>query len=140
MAYRAAIEADSSRPFHHCVGIVEGHRGRVRGQIHAGLVFSRRRQPPKSTWPSSSESVAALAAALAKAQSEILFAATRPVILNGIEDVINADARTIAEWQRRPETALWQEFELAHARHQLLSRAFADPYYEELTDEKWRQS
>jgi hypothetical protein len=43
----------------------------------------------------------------------------------------------IAEWQRR---TLWQEFELAHARHQLLSRAFADPYYEELTDEKWRQS
>jgi hypothetical protein len=56
-------------------------------------------------------------------QDEILFAAARPVILNGIEDIITrpdlADRAIlltlapIAEWQRRPEHALWQEFELA---------------------------
>jgi hypothetical protein len=56
-------------------------------------------------------------------QDEILFAAARPVILNGIEDVITrpdlADRAIllmlapIAERQRRPETALWQKFELA---------------------------
>jgi hypothetical protein len=56
-------------------------------------------------------------------QDEILFAAARPVILNAIEDVITrpdlADRAIIlmlapiAEWQRRPEHALWQEFELA---------------------------
>ena len=56
-------------------------------------------------------------------QDEILFAAARPVILNGIEDVITrpdlADRAVllmlppIAERQRRPEHALWQEFELA---------------------------
>jgi hypothetical protein len=56
-------------------------------------------------------------------QDEILFAAARPVILNGIEDVITrpdlADRAIllmlapIAEWQRRPEHALWREFELA---------------------------
>jgi hypothetical protein len=56
-------------------------------------------------------------------QDEILFAAARPVILNGIEDIITrpdlAD-RTIllmlapiAERQRRPEHAFWREFELA---------------------------
>jgi hypothetical protein len=54
---------------------------------------------------------------------EILFAAARPVILNGIEDFITradlADRAIllmlapIAEWQRRAESALWQEFELA---------------------------
>jgi hypothetical protein len=56
-------------------------------------------------------------------QDEILFAAARPVSLNGIEDVITrpdlADRAIllmlapIAERQRRPEHALWQEFELA---------------------------
>ena len=56
-------------------------------------------------------------------QDEILFAAARPVILNGIEDIITrpdlADRAIllmlapIAERQRRPETALWREFELA---------------------------
>jgi hypothetical protein len=57
-------------------------------------------------------------------QDEILFAAARPVILNGIEDVVTrpdlADRAIlltltpIAERQRRPETALLREFELAH--------------------------
>jgi hypothetical protein len=56
-------------------------------------------------------------------QDEILFAAARPVILNGIEEVITrpdlADRAIllmlapIAERQRRPEHALWREFELA---------------------------
>jgi hypothetical protein len=55
-------------------------------------------------------------------QDEILFAAARPVILNGIEDVITPDLADraillmlapIAERQRRPEHALWPEFELA---------------------------
>src|SRR5258707_14113035 len=55
-------------------------------------------------------------------QDEILFAAV-PIILNGIEEVITrpdlADRAIllmltpIAERQRRPETALWREFELA---------------------------
>ena len=61
-------------------------------------------------------------------QDEILFAAARPVILNGIEDIITrpdlADRAIplmlapIAERQRRPEHALWQEFE--HARPHIL--------------------
>jgi hypothetical protein len=56
-------------------------------------------------------------------QDEILFMAARPVILNGIEDIITradlADRAIllmlapIAERQRRPENALWREFELA---------------------------
>jgi hypothetical protein len=56
-------------------------------------------------------------------QDEILFAAARPAILNGIEDIITrsdlADRAilltlgAIAERQRRPEHALWREFELA---------------------------
>ena len=56
-------------------------------------------------------------------QDEVLFAAARPVILNGIEDVITrpdlADRAImltlgpITEAQRRPEKALWREFELA---------------------------
>src|SRR6266496_3651413 len=59
-------------------------------------------------------------------QDEILFAAARPIILNGIEEVITrpdlADRAillmlaSIAERQRRPETALWREFELARPR------------------------
>jgi hypothetical protein len=56
-------------------------------------------------------------------QDEILFTAARPVILNGIEDIITrpdlADRAIllmlapIAERQRRPEHALWRAFELA---------------------------
>jgi hypothetical protein len=56
-------------------------------------------------------------------QDEMLFAAARPVILNGIEDIITrpdlADRAIllmlapIAERQRRSENALWREFELA---------------------------
>src|SRR5262245_37720251 len=56
-------------------------------------------------------------------QDEILFTAARPIILNGIEDVITrpdlADRAIlltlapIAERQRRPEHALWRAFELA---------------------------
>jgi hypothetical protein len=59
-------------------------------------------------------------------QDEVLFAAARPVIINGIEDVITrpdlADRAilltlaAIAERQRRPEHALWREFELARPR------------------------
>jgi hypothetical protein len=55
-------------------------------------------------------------------QDEILLTATRPVILNGIEDIITrpdlADRAIllmlapIAEGRRRPENALWREFEL----------------------------
>jgi hypothetical protein len=49
-------------------------------------------------------------------QDEVLLAAARPVILNGIEDIItrlDLMLAPIAERQRRPEHALWQEFELA---------------------------
>jgi len=56
-------------------------------------------------------------------QDEILSAAARPIILNGIEEIITrpdlADRAIllmlapIAERQRRLETALWREFELA---------------------------
>jgi hypothetical protein len=56
-------------------------------------------------------------------QDEILFTAARPIILNGIEDIVTrpdlADRAIlltlapIAERQRRPEHALWREFELA---------------------------
>jgi hypothetical protein len=59
-------------------------------------------------------------------QDEILFAAARPIILNGIEEVITrpdlADRAIlltlapIAERQRRSETALWRGFELARPR------------------------
>jgi hypothetical protein len=59
-------------------------------------------------------------------QDEMLFAAARPVILNGIEDFITrpdlADRAImlmlapIAERQRRPEHALWREFERARPR------------------------
>ena len=59
-------------------------------------------------------------------QDEVLFTAARPVILNGIEDVITrpdlADRAIlltlppINERQRRPEHALWREFELARPR------------------------
>jgi hypothetical protein len=56
-------------------------------------------------------------------QDEILITAARPVVLNGIEDIITrpdlADRvilltlAPIAERHRRPETTLWREFELA---------------------------
>jgi hypothetical protein len=59
-------------------------------------------------------------------QDEILFAAARPVIFNGIEDVIirpDLADRTlfltlpsVSEAQRRPEKELWREFELARPR------------------------
>src|SRR6185369_6888493 len=59
-------------------------------------------------------------------QDEILFAAARPIILNGIEEVITrpdlADRAIllmlapIAERQRRSEIALWREFEIARPR------------------------
>jgi hypothetical protein len=59
-------------------------------------------------------------------QDEVLFAAARPVILNGIEDVITrpdlADRAIpltlapITEVQRRPEATLWREFEFARPR------------------------
>jgi hypothetical protein len=55
----------------------------------------------------------------------MLLAAARPVIVNGIEDIVTrpdlADRAIlltlapIAERQRRPETALWREFELARS-------------------------
>ena len=56
-------------------------------------------------------------------QDEVLFDAARPVILNGIEDVVSrpdlADRAlfltlpSLSEAQRRPEKELWREFELA---------------------------
>jgi len=59
-------------------------------------------------------------------QDEILFSVARPVLLNGIEEVITrpdlgdrAIAITlnpIGERRRRPEQALWREFELARPR------------------------
>jgi hypothetical protein len=61
-------------------------------------------------------------------QDEVLFDAARPVILNGIEDVVTRpdlcdralflSLRPISEAQRRPEKELWLEFEVA--RPQLL--------------------
>jgi hypothetical protein len=57
---------------------------------------------------------------------EVLFQAARPTILNGIEDVITrqdlADRAifltmgSLRDEQRRPETDLWREFELARPR------------------------
>ena len=59
-------------------------------------------------------------------QDEVLFEAARPIILNGIEDVVTrpdlADRglfvtlRPILEAQRRPEQELWGKFELARPR------------------------
>src|SRR5262245_41349554 len=56
-------------------------------------------------------------------QDEILITAARPVVLNGIEDIITRPdlvdrailltLAPIAERHRRPETALWREFERA---------------------------
>ena len=63
---------------------------------------------------------------LDRARDRRLFAAARPIILNGIEEVITrpdlADRAIllmlapIAERQRRSATALWREFELARPR------------------------
>jgi hypothetical protein len=57
---------------------------------------------------------------------EVLFQAARPILLNGIEDVISrpdlADRAIfltlppIGETQRRPEAELWREFEIARSR------------------------
>jgi hypothetical protein len=57
---------------------------------------------------------------------EVLFQAARPTILNGIEDVVTrqdlADRAifltmgSLRDEQRRPETELWREFELARPR------------------------
>jgi hypothetical protein len=59
-------------------------------------------------------------------QDEVLFEAARPIILNGIEDVVTrpdlADRglfvtlRPILEAQRRPEQELWGKFELGRPR------------------------
>jgi hypothetical protein len=59
-------------------------------------------------------------------QDEVLFEATRPVILNGIEDIVTrpdlADRamfltlEPIAEERRRPEAELWAAFEAEHPR------------------------
>jgi hypothetical protein len=59
-------------------------------------------------------------------QDEVLFEAARPVILNGIEDVVTrpdlADRALfltlpyLGEAHRRPEQELWREFELARPR------------------------
>jgi hypothetical protein len=57
---------------------------------------------------------------------EVLFQAARPILLNGIEDVVRRpdladraiflNLAPIAEEQRRPELELWREFEIARPR------------------------
>jgi hypothetical protein len=57
---------------------------------------------------------------------EVLFEASRPILLNGIEDVISRPdlgdraifltLAPIAETDRRPEAELWREFEIARSR------------------------
>src|SRR5262249_8049785 len=57
---------------------------------------------------------------------EVLFQAARPILLNGIEEVISRPdlgdraifltLAPIGEAQRRPETELWREFEIARPR------------------------
>src|SRR5206468_11391963 len=59
-------------------------------------------------------------------EDEVLFRASRPLLVNGIEDVISradlADRAIflmlapIGEQQRRAETELWREFEVARPR------------------------
>ena len=59
-------------------------------------------------------------------EDEVLFQAARPLLFNGIEDVISrpdlADRgifltlAPIGEQQRRSETELWREFEIARPR------------------------
>src|SRR5262249_61673126 len=57
---------------------------------------------------------------------EVLFEAARPILLNGIEEVISRPdlgdraifltLAPIGEVQRRPESELWREFEIARPR------------------------
>jgi hypothetical protein len=57
---------------------------------------------------------------------EMLFEAARPILLNGIEEVVSRPdlgdraifltLTPIGEQQRRPETELWREFEIARPR------------------------
>jgi hypothetical protein len=59
-------------------------------------------------------------------QEEVLFESTRPILLNGIEDVVNRPdlgdraifltLPPIGDSQRHPESELWREFELARPR------------------------
>jgi hypothetical protein len=59
-------------------------------------------------------------------QEEVLFESTRPILLNGIEDVVNRPdlgdraicltLPPIRDAQRRPESELWREFEIARPR------------------------
>jgi hypothetical protein len=59
-------------------------------------------------------------------QEEVLFESTRPMLLNGIEDVVGRPdlgdraifltLPPIADAQRRPENELWREFEIARPR------------------------
>jgi hypothetical protein len=59
-------------------------------------------------------------------QEEVLFESTRPILLNGIEDVVSRPdlgdraifltLPPIGETHRRPETELWREFEIARPR------------------------
>ncbi len=59
-------------------------------------------------------------------QEEVLFESTRPILLNGIEDVVSRPdlgdraifltLPPIRDSQRRPESELWREFEIARPR------------------------
>src|SRR5262249_31704400 len=59
-------------------------------------------------------------------QEEVLFESTRPILLNGIEDVISRPdlgdraifltLPPIGDAQRRPENELWRDFEIARPR------------------------
>jgi hypothetical protein len=59
-------------------------------------------------------------------QDEVLFESTRPILLNGIEDVVSRPdlgdraifltLPQIGDAQRRPESELWREFEIARPR------------------------
>jgi hypothetical protein len=59
-------------------------------------------------------------------QDEALFDAMRPIILNGIEDIVGRpdladrslflDLKSIAEDKRKPELTFWNDFERAHPR------------------------
>src|SRR5438128_12478312 len=64
---------------------------------------------------------------------EVLFRAARPILLNGIEEVISRSdlgdraiflsLAPIGEAQRRPESELWREFEIVRPR---IMRALLD--------------
>src|SRR5262249_9830438 len=59
-------------------------------------------------------------------QDEVLFESTRPILLNGIEDVVSRPdlgdraifltLPPMGETQRRPESQLWREFEIARPK------------------------